>query len=99
MDINTMLALHRSDYGYITNKGMQIVFTKPIQIGLWEVFRTFTIENNHLTVPRTEERRKKMEEKQRCGLKMHYISHTLSVKHTKIRNILNINIAILIYKL
>ena len=25
MDINTMLALHRSDYGYITNKGMQIV--------------------------------------------------------------------------
>ena len=24
-NINTMLALHRSDYGYITNKGMQIV--------------------------------------------------------------------------
>ena len=25
MAINTILALHRSDYGYITNKGIQIV--------------------------------------------------------------------------
>ena len=25
MEINTILALHRSDYGYITNKGIQIV--------------------------------------------------------------------------
>ena len=65
---------------------------EAIQIGLWEVFCTFTIEYDDLTVPTKEREEIKAEKNSDMASKMYYNNHMLSVKHTKLRYILNITL-------